>query len=343
MRPNRLDEKLARIRKDPHGARDFLICDAKDGDMGGGIPMPGPARDAEGRATGRFATRAHYLDQIKALVKQDVVDLMLVSVSNLERLTAEGVFKDSRIGTAIRANDTTDIWGARHGVYKERPSLPHRSALIEHAMYGRLGVAPGTPASLTDLGLYSITFMNDPELDRAAGLAYREFRLEAERWGFRHFLEVFNPNVGSDRLSRAEIGEFVNDNIVRVIAAVPSHARPQFLKIAYNGPRALEELVAYDPSLIVGILGGSAGTTRDTFELLAASRRGGARLVLFGRKIKLAEHPLALVALMRRVVEGEVGPEEAVRAYHDGLRKSGLVPVRPLEKDLAISEDVLRG
>ena len=167
-------------------------------------------------------------------------------------------------------------------------------------MYGRQGVAPGTPPALTDLGLYSITFMNDAELDRAAGERYREFRIEAERWGFKHFLEVFNPNVGSDRLSRAEIGEFVNDSIVRVIAAVPEACRPQFLKIAYNGPQALEELVAYDPSIIVGILGGGAGTTRDTFELLAAAQRGGARLVLFGRKINLAEDPLALVALMKR-------------------------------------------
>ena len=95
---------------------------------------------------------------------------------------------------------------------------------------------------------------------------------------------MFNPNVGADQLSRAEVGEFVNDSIVRVLAAVPEACRPQFLKIAYNGPKALEELVAYDPSIIVGILGGSAGTTRDTFELLAAAQRGGARLVLFGAR-----------------------------------------------------------
>jgi len=339
---NRLEEKLARIRTDPVGARDFLICDAKDGDMGGGIPMPGPQRDGEGRASGAFKSRRDYLDQIKALVRQDIVDLMLLSVSNLERLVHEGLFRDSRVGTAIRANDTTDIWGARHSVYKAQPSLPHRSALIEHAMYGGQGVAPGTPPALTDLGLYSITFMNDAELDRAAGEAYRAFRIEAERWGFKHFLEVFNPNVGSDRLSRAEVGAFVNDNIVRVIAAVPEACRPQFLKIAYNGPRALEELVAYDPTIIVGILGGGAGTTRDTFELLAAAKRGGARLVLFGRKINLAEDPLALVALMKRLVDGEIGAAEAVRAYHDALAKGGVRPLRALADDLEISEEVLR-
>ena len=342
MVTTRLEEKLARIRKDPQGTSDFLICDAKDGDMGGGIPMPGPRRDAEGRPSAAFKTRRDYLDQVTALVRQDILDMVLLSIGNLERLVGEGVFRDSRVGTAIRANDTTDIWGARGSVYKSHPSLPHRSALIEHAMYGRQGISPGTPPALTDLGLYSITFMNDVELDRAAGERYREFRIEAERWGFKHFLEVFNPNVGSDRLSRAEIGAFVNDNIVRVIAAVPQACRPQFLKIVYNGPAALEELVTYDPSIIVGILGGGAGTTRDTFELLAAAQRRGAKLVLFGRKINLAEDPLALVALMKRLVDGEIEPAEAVRAYHDELAKSGTRPLRRLEDDLEISEDVLR-
>jgi hypothetical protein len=40
---------------------------------------------------------------------------------------------------------------------------------------------------------------------------------------------------------------------------VPQNARPQFLKIPYSGPEALSEVVTYDPSLIVGILGGVRG------------------------------------------------------------------------------------
>ncbi len=337
----RLDEKLAEIRRDPSGSRAFLICDAKDPDMGAGLPATGPVRDSEGRPTGRFRSRAAFLDQIRAVVRQDVVDLMLTSISNLEVLVEEGLFSGSRVATAIRANDTTDIWSVRHGRYAGQPSLPNRSALIEHAMYGRLGVAPGTRPTLTDLGLYSITFMNDAALDREAGEAYRAFRIEAERWGFRHFLEVFNPNVGHDRLDRAEIGAFVNDSIARILAPIPRSARPEFLKIAYNGPKALEDLVSYDPTVIVGILGGSAGTTRDTFELLAAAQKYGARLALFGRKINLAEDPLALIALMRRVVDGDLSAEEAVKAYHDALGKSRLRPIRPLDDDLAITEDVL--
>lgn len=330
MSRTRLEKKLARIRKDPSGAKDFLICDAKDGDMGGGIPMPGMARDAKGKPTGRFKSRFDHLAQVEALVEQDILDMVLLSVGNLDHLKRKGVFEKSRVGTSIRANDTTDIWGARHSRYKQQPSVPHRTASVAHAK------------ALCDLGLYSITFMNDAVIDAAAGAEYRAFRHECEEHGFKHFLEVFNPNVGMDKASAAEIGEFVNDNIVRVFAAVPDAQRPEFLKIVYNGPKALEELVNYDPTLIVGILGGGAGTTRDTFELLQASQKGGARVVLFGRKINLAEHPLALVALMRRLVEGEVGPEEAVRAYHGALQKAKIKPVRALEQDLEVTEAVLK-
>jgi hypothetical protein len=90
------------------------------------------------------------------------------------------------------------------------------------------------------------------------------------------------------------------------------------------------------------VLGGGAGTTRDTFELLSQSEKYGARVALFGRKINLAESPLAIVALMREVASGTVGPKEAVRAYHGELTKQGLRPQRPIEDDLEITEAVLK-
>ena len=80
-------------------------------------------------------------------------------------------------------------------------------------------------------------------------------------------------------------------------------------------------MARFDSELIVGVLGGGAGTTRDTFELVNQAERYGARLALFGRKINLAEAPLQLIVLMRRVADGELGPEEAVRAYHGELQK----------------------
>ena len=133
----------------------------------------------------------------------------------------------------------------------------------------------------------------------------------------------------------------MNDSVVRALAGVTSAERPLFLKIAYNGARALEELVEHDPSLIVGILGGAAGTTRDTFELLSQAMRHGARVALFGRKINLAESPLEMLGFMWRVVRGEVGAAEAVRGYHAALGKKGLRPRRSLEEDSLVTEPVL--
>src|SRR5439155_1703075 len=83
--------------------------------------------------------------------------------------------------------------------------------------------------------------------------------------------------------------------IVRTLGGVTSKGRPIFLKMVYHGPKAMEELVHYDPHLVVGILGGSAGTTYDAFKLLAEAKKYGARVALFGRKINNAENQLAFV------------------------------------------------
>ncbi|MCP4384879.1 MAG: hypothetical protein GY798_26275, partial [Hyphomicrobiales bacterium] len=156
--------------------------------------------------------------------------------------------------------------------------------------------------------------------------------------------EVFNPAFDIGLRDGADIGSFINDNIVRALAGVVGDDHPHFLKLQYNGPGPMEELASYDPSrLVVGILGGAKGTTRDTFELIAQAERHGARVALFGRKINLAEDPRALVRFMRAVVEGEISPEEAVKAYHDGLKKDGLKPTLPLTKDKVITEAALKG
>ena len=39
-----LDSKLQKIRNQKFQPKDFIIADAKDADMGGGIPAPGPKR-----------------------------------------------------------------------------------------------------------------------------------------------------------------------------------------------------------------------------------------------------------------------------------------------------------
>jgi hypothetical protein len=98
----------------------------------------------------------------------------------------------------------------------------------------------------------------------------------------------------------------------------------------------MEELVSYDPHLVVGILGGGAGTTYDAFKLIAEAQKYGARAALFGRKINSAECQLAFVEFLRRIVDGEVTPEEAVRAYHGVLERLKIKPHRPLADDLQL-------
>lgn len=324
----RLDEKIRRIREGRGGARDFILADAKDADMAFGLAAPGIDR-----RTGRWKTLADYREQIRAVIKQDIVDLMLLSASNVEQLAIrEGMFVDAAMTPAARANDTTDIWAVRGGVYSQHPSRPFRSASLDHIKYGRPAVKDSEPAVGAELGLYSITFTNDLDRDYESLKAFQEFRREASQKRFRYFLEVFNPNVDA-RMSAGEIPAFVNDQIVRTLAGVTSDERPLFLKIAYNGPAALEELVSYDSSLIVGVLGGGAGTTRDAFQLLHDAQKHGARAALFGRKINLSEHPLGFIALLRRIADGEISPVEAVRAYHAELAKLGIAPLRSLDDD----------
>jgi len=103
----------------------------------------------------------------------------------------------------------------------------------------------------------------------------------------------------------------------------------------------MEELVRYDPHLVVGILGGSAGTTYDAFKLLSEAKKYGARVALFGRKINNAENQLAFIHFLRLIADGEIGAEEAVRAYHGVLQKLNVRPHRSLEEDMQLQTNVM--
>ena len=126
----------------------------------------------------------------------------------------------------------------------------------------------------------------------------------------------------------------MNDHIVRTLAGVTSSGRPIFLKIPYHGPAAMEALVRYDSAVVVGVLGGSAGTTFDAFHMLWEAKKYGARVALYGRKINNAEHQLSFIRYLRLVADDEIEPVEAVRAYHADLGKLGIRPYRTLDQDL---------
>lgn len=319
----RLDKKLRSIHAGRYLPSDFILADAKDADMAFGVTAPGPIRDGSG-----FRTREQFLADMAAQVRLGQFDIMLTSASNAELLRQSDVL-DDQITLAIRANDSTDIWSQRGSLGPTTPARPFRTAHLPSVR------------DITDLVLYSVTLNNDIDADRMTLDAFTAFRLEAADLGIRYFLEVFNPNQPV-QLATDAIGPFVNDSIIRMLAGVTSVHRPLFLKMAYNGHDSLRELADHDPTLVVGILGGSAGTTRDTFELLHRAESAGARVALFGRKIQRAESQLDLVRLMRPVLERKLSPADAVRAYHEALSAASIQPARPLDVDLEVTDPLLR-
>src|SRR4051812_26577002 len=335
-----LDQKLARIHADPHGCKDFILADAKDADMALSIGAPGRSPEAHPGEV-RFRTLQEFREVIEQIVAARLVDIMLMSASTSEALTIhKRIFDNNPVTPAARANDTTDIHIVRGSKYPTQPSLPFRTATLDHIQCGHLDCKPEERHLGADLGLYSITYNNDATLDRAALEEYKQFRLEAERKGFRHFLEVFDPNQ-PEAVVPDQLPAFINDAIVRTLGGVTQRGRPLFLKMVYHGPGAMEELVHYDPHLVVGILGGSAGTTYDAFKLLSEARKYGARVALFGRKINNAENQLAFIRFLRLIADGQIEAEEAVRAYHGVLQQLGVKPHRSLQDDMVLQTGVM--
>lgn len=331
MQPKSLDIKLKNILNDP-SCNDFILADAKDADMAFGLSAPGRSPEMHAHE-GRFRTLAEYRQIIRENVAQGLVDIMLMSASTNEILTLhESIFENSHVTPAIRANDTTDVWLASGSSYASEPARPFRTATIDHAMCGKVTCEPQERSHGADLGLYSVTFNNDLQLDLETLNQYRAFRTEAEAKGFRHFLEVFDPNAPVKPL--ADVPRYLNDMIARLLAGVAGKGRPIFLKIPYHGPAAMEALVSYDRTVVVGILGGSAGTTFDAFHQLWEAKKYGARVALYGRMINHSEHQLSFIHHLRAIADGQMQPADAVKSYHDTLGKLGITSYRTLEEDL---------
>ena len=321
-----LDIKLEKTRQGKYKPSDFIIADAKDGDMGGGITAFGKLQEDPSRSI----SFTHHLKAMREMTSSKLIDVMLMSVSGAERLVNDEVFKNSSVTPAVRLNDASDIWGPRGSKYKIHPAQNFRSARIDKVV------------KLVDLGLYSITFSNDLKSDLASLNEFHGFLNDISGKNLRYFLEVFNPQIDIG-IDQENLPGFVNDCIVRSLAGLTKEDSPLFLKIPFNGPKAMEEICQYNPGhLIVGVLGGGIGTTRDTFELIRQSEKYGARVALFGRKILFAEAPKLIVTMMRAVVQGEMSTEEAVKMYHSQLTKMKISPKLTLEKDLKVTDLVLK-
>src|ERR1700687_5636634 len=88
-----LDTKIAEIRANPSGSKAFIIADAKDADMAFGIAAPGPRGNAGTQDyESDWKSLADYRSQIRDIVRQGIVDVMLLSASNVETLAIEEKF-----------------------------------------------------------------------------------------------------------------------------------------------------------------------------------------------------------------------------------------------------------
>ena len=294
------------------------------------IKNPGFLREENGKLTDIPDTYDSYIKKMEDMTKSEMVDVMLMSMTSAEKLVGQKVFENSPVSPAVRLNDTSCIWGLlRHGEYDKEESRPFATTQLRHAI------------NYVDLGLYSMTFNKNVDRDIFMLNQYRNFRDEADKIGMRHFLEVFNSAIMT--LSITEMGQYINDCILKTLAGQISKEKPLFLKIAYNGPKAMEELASYDPgNLVIGILGGGKGTSRDCFELLSQACKYGARVALFGRKVNLSENQLTIIKTMRNVIENNIKSEEAVKLYHDELQKIGIKPDRDLQTDSELTEESLK-
>src|SRR5206468_10533293 len=140
--------------------KDFILADAKDADMALAIGAPGRSPEAHSGEL-RYRSLQEFRDIITQIVEQKLVDVMLMSASTSEVLTIQRrLFDDSPVTPAARANDTTDIHIIRGSKYASHPSMPFRTATLDHIQCGHLDCKPEERHLGANLGLYSITFTN---------------------------------------------------------------------------------------------------------------------------------------------------------------------------------------
>ncbi len=333
-----LDKRIKNLKTDPES--DFILVDAKDPDAAFGITATG-LKEKDNPASG-FRSLSDFQREIESLLDQQILDVILTTIFSYDSLVAvKDIFQSSPVTPAIRVNASTDIWLVRGGRYSKLPSRPYSHASLEQIIYGESLYSSAKNARI-DLGLYSITFSNQPEYDLSSMEALRDFYEEATRLGIRYILEVFDPNNKDCGLAPEDIPAYCNDQIARIISLTPKSAQPLFLKVPYHGPEAMAELTNYHPETIIGILGGSSGTTYDAFKLISEAQKYGARAAIFGRRIKNSESPIYFVQLLREIVSSGLLPETAVEKYHQYLKANRIRPLRSIKQDFELESKALQ-
>ncbi|MBI5835114.1 MAG: hypothetical protein HZB16_22645 [Armatimonadetes bacterium] len=268
-------------------------------------------------ATGAAAQRHHrkrpeFLELCRELSLDGAIDGCLMTPADAETLAVDERFFDRiDVTPLVRTNAETWIWSPRHGAYNRAVSRPFQTVPLRDAGFCRDLICQVQDFNIR-LGLYSITLNNEVEADLRTLETYLAYAHEVGKTpGFDHFLEVFLPNMPQHGMSSEQMGEYVADNIVRTMSYLRRHERPLFIKTAYTTASVWRELCSFDPTLIIGALGGPRTDARGTLELVRNVVVNGGRIILFGRAVFEDEHPRAICQAIRRVLDGQ----DPVTAY----------------------------
>ena len=270
-----------------------------------------------------YRTRPEFLQLQRDLVADGSIDGLLMTPADAEVLAVEeSIFDGTPVTPLVRMNAETAIWSPRYGAYQSQHSRPFQTVFPDDAQaYCESLVAPALECRVS-LGLYSITLNNDVVADERMLNAYIQFaHTVGEMQGFDHILEVFLPNIKLPGLDNEKRGMYVADSIVRTMNYLRKHQRPRFIKTAYTTAKVWNELTQFDPSLIIGALGGPRGNARKTLQLANNVIQNGGHAILFGRTIFGEESPVGIARALRNVLDELMSPEEAHSMYQQSLRQ----------------------
>jgi hypothetical protein len=267
-------------------------------------------------------TRPEYLALQRQILEDGHIDGLLMSPADADTLAFdEKLFDNSPVTPIVRMNAETRIWSPRHGKYGTQPSRPFTTVRTPEAgRYCDEAMACARDCKIK-LGLYSITLNNETEADERTLSAYLDFAWDVARTpDFNHFLEVFLPNMNQPGMDLQAMGEYVADSIVRTMAHLRKQQRPVFIKTVFTTPSVWKALVEFDPTLIIGALGGQRHSAKKTLELAYDSTEHGGQVILFGRAVFQEENPRAICRLLRAVLDRQMSVADAATTYQRTLK-----------------------
>jgi len=272
--------------------------------------------------TPHYRNRIEFLELQRHFIEDAYVDGVLMTPADAEILAQEErLFDHSPVTPIVRMNAETGIWNPRHGIYRQQHSLPFQTVPVETARYCESLVNNATSCHIS-LGLYSITLNNDVEADERTLNAYLRFAREvSEIRGFEHILEVFLPNVRIPGMDLERRGEYTADSIHRTMSYLRIRQRPLFIKTAYTTGEIWQALTSFDPTLVIGALGGPRQGPKATLQLAYDVTEYGGKVILFGRTVFQEDEPRSIAKALRAVLDREMSVDEAHNEYQQAVRE----------------------